>query len=576
MHKIYGSSNIDLAMDANQMKNTSWPLKTIYLCLLFLLNPVIWFFSSRISGAFPDTISYLVLADTIFLEGKLFVGHWGHIDSGLILPPVYSVFISLGNFLSADSLTNAQFVSHLLILLSIFPLFYFISSYTTRSIAFFSVVSIQLNYFYSLYGFAALTEATFIFMLSTGFWLLSKALSEGKNSWLFCLGLFACVVFLTRQIGGVFLLLSCLIFLLPFLKKGAGKGKAIRNLFVIMAGFLVIMTPYSLALYEQSGQHPFSQRFRLMEYSVPENAAPAQKVSLKGFDNQNVYYETWVKRRIERQLIPDASEMYSFLIAEQRNGFLDSALSNIINHKILTRNAVNNFNYLKEATGLPLLLLFILIPLSIYWVKIKDVPVKIRLILPGFILLYGIIVTLLSGSIGRYIHVLFPFVSLSVLMEAYFTFKYFSEKGINYIRPEILTILLSVLILLTTPKYFTSLAFNDNDHTDEDAILLKECGKFIKNNDSVFSFHQNNVYFIGGNYRILPNDTLERISMYAEKTGVKWLYYVDSDADRYELDHYFLSDWRNQPFSLHITHPEYVSLQCVNSKGNTILYKFVH
>ncbi len=212
------------------MKNTSWSSNTIYLCLLFLLNPVIWFFSSRISGAFPDTIGYLVLADTIFQEGKLFVEHWGHVDSGLILPPVYPVLISLGNFLSADSLSNAQVVSLSLILLSIFPLFFLLSSYTSRRIAFFSVLGIQLNYFYSLYGFAALTEATFIFMLSTGFWLLSKALSEGNSRWLFFLGTFACLVFLTRQIGGVFLLLSCLLFLLPLACQRGRKRKSHQGL----------------------------------------------------------------------------------------------------------------------------------------------------------------------------------------------------------------------------------------------------------------------------------------------------------------------------------------------------------
>jgi 4-amino-4-deoxy-L-arabinose transferase-like glycosyltransferase len=538
-----------------------------------LLNPVIWFFNSRISGAFPDTISYLVLADAIFQEGKLFVEHWGHIDSGLILPPVYSALISLGNFLSDDSLRNAQLVSLTLILLSIFPLFYFLKSYTTRSIAFVAVLGVQLNYFYPLYGFAALTEAAFIFMLSMGFWLLSKALSEGKSRWLFCLGIFACLVFLTRQIGGVFIIFSCFLFLLPLFEKGGGKGKAVRDLFVIMAGFLVVMTPYSLALYGQSGQHPFTQWFRLMEYSVPVNAAPAQKVSLEGFGDQSEYYQTWVKRRIERQLIPDASEMYSFLISEQKESILDSVLSTITNSKRLTENTVNNFNYLKEATGLPLLLLFMLIPLSIFRVRVKDVSLKLRLVLPGFILLYWIIVTLLTGSVGRYIHVLFPFVSLSVLMEAYYIFRFLSEKGIRNIRPEIMTILLCVFILFSTPKYFTSLDFND--HTGGDVNPLKECGKFIKKNDSVFSFHQNNVYLLGGNYRTLPNDSLERVSMYAEKTGVEWLLYVDSDADQYELEHYFLSDWRNHIINLHKTYPEYVSLQCANSEQNILLYKFI-
>ena len=412
-------------------------------------------------------------------------------------------------------------------------------------------------------------------MLSTGFWLLSKALSEGNSRWLFFLGTFACLVFLTRQIGGVFLLLSCLLFLLPLLAKGGGKGKAIRDLFVIMAGFLVVMIPYSVALYEQSGQHPFTQGFRLMEYSVPENAAPAQKVVLEGLENQNVYYQTWVKRRIERQLIPDASEMYSFLVSEQRDGFLDSILSGATNPERLTQNAINNFNYLKEATGLPLLLFFMLIPLSIWRVSIKGVPVKVRLVLPGFILLYGISVTLLSGSVGRYLHVLFPFVYLSVLTEAYFTFRFLAEKnGFEYIRPEIMSILLSILILFSTPRYFTSIDFDDR--TDDDTILLKECGKYINKNDSVFSLHQNNVYLLGGNYRVLPNDSLERISMYAEKTGVDWLFFVDSDTDRYELEHYFFSDWRNQPFSLHKNYPEYVSLQCANSEKNIYLYKFIH
>ncbi len=221
-----------------------------------------------------------------------------------------------------------------------------------------------------------------------------------------------------------------------------------------------------------------------------------------------------------------------------------------------------------------MLLFFMLIPLSIWRVSIKGVPVKVRLILPGFILLYGISVTLLSGSVGRYLHVLFPFVYLSVLMEAYFTFSFLADKGIKYIRPEIMTILLSVLIFLSTPKYFTSLTFGDLPN--EDALPLKKCGKFIDNNDSVFALHQYYAYLLGGNYRVLPNDSLERIAMYAEKTGVEWLFLMDYPLDRYELEHYFLSNWRNQPFSLHKTHPEYLSLQCADSEKNAFLYKFIH
>jgi len=137
-----------------------------------------------------------------------------------------------------------------------------------------------------------------------------------------------------------------------------------------------------------------------------------------------------------------------------------------------------------------------------------------------------------------------------------------------------MTFLLCVFIFISTPKHFTSIDFKS--HTDEDTIHMKEYSRFINKNDSVFSVHQNNVYLLGGIFRVLPNDSLERISIYAEKTGVEWLYYVDSDADRYELNHYFFSDWRNQPFSLHMTHPEYVSLQCTNAEKNISLYKFIH
>ena len=561
-------------MNARQIKNLFWSSKSIYLFALFLLNPVVWFFNTRISGALPDTISYLVLADTIFQQGKLFVAHWGHIDSGLILPPVYPALISLGNYLSADSLMNAQFISHLSILLSTFPLFCFLANHTTRNVAFFAVLGIQLNYYYSFFGFAPLTEATFILALSTGFWLLSKALSNSKQRWLFFLGCFTCIVFLTRQIGGVFLLLTCLLFLPPFLKKNHVKRKAAKDLFAILTGFFIIMAPYSLVLFEQTGQLPFVQAFRLMEYAVSEDAAPAQKVSLEGLENQSSYYQTWVKRRMERQLIPDASEMYSYLTAEKKHSFVESALSKATDMERLTRNTANNLNFMKEATGLPLLLLFILTPISIRWIKTSDVPVNIRLILPGFILLYVTVVTLLSGSVGRYLYVLFPFIYASVLMESYFTFRFMREHITAGLRPEIMSILLCALIILSTPEYFTSIDFRVR--ADEYSPLIKECGKHINSDDPVFSTHQNNVHLLGGKYRVLPNDSLERISAYAEKTGVKWLFFVGTEADQYELYHYFLSGWRNQLSSLHETHPGFVSLQCAHPEKSIYLYKFTY
>jgi hypothetical protein len=86
-----------------------WFLDSLCIAFVIALNPITYFmnFSTRLFT--PDVIAYATMGRDLFSKGLLYVPAWGHIDNGLILPPLYPFFIACGHVLFGQQLIRNMY-----------------------------------------------------------------------------------------------------------------------------------------------------------------------------------------------------------------------------------------------------------------------------------------------------------------------------------------------------------------------------------------------------------------------------------------------------------------------------------
>jgi hypothetical protein len=72
---------------------------------------------------------------------------------------------------------------------------------------------------------------------------------------------------------------------------------------------------------------------------------------------------------------------------------------------------------------------------------------------------------------------------------------------------------------------------------------FEPCRSFAKAGEAIFSFHPVYSYLLGGTFRTVPNDSLDKIVQYAKKTQVRWLVLTQSPTEMAERAYYNYSPW---------------------------------
>ncbi len=542
------------------------------IAVLFLCNPVIWNIDRRVAILFPDSIAYIKMADEILRSGILYLRGWGHVDSVLILPPVYPILIAIGKLYIKGGIITAEFVSSACIIFSTIPLYFYISRTSSKSCAFVALLLIQLNYYFLSFGTSVLSEATFILSLSIGLFAIERYVSSNfKISYSFFLGTASSLIVLTRHVGISFILTLMLYISLLYLSSTKIiQQQILKSTTYFIVGFLFIITPYSILLYNQTGKSFLTNQYRLGKYSV---TAPNEILSQIETIDLKDYNKRYKQRRELRKLTPDSSEMLghatnftkkdSHSIKIATNKFLSSPSS-------LLYNLFRNINHIKITVGLVLTILFVISLFTFFIRMLKSTDNLHQAFVPLFLLTYILLISFISGSsIVRYINVIYPFVTITILIEInhllrYRIFKLGPKAHFCFIS------FLALIFLFSTPRL--SVGVKTKPKVLEHETPYYFCSQLIKQNSPIFTIHPFDSYVLGGWFRVLPNDSLEKISNYASKTGVKWLF-IDSNGDKLDKKHYNHADWLKNSTLLSELYPDLVQLRCRVS-NQLWLYEF--
>ena len=109
-----------------------------------------------------DNVAYLTLARDFLPGFSLHLPAWGHVDKGIILPPLYPLLIALGSPFTDEPFALAERISGMSLILAGIPLYFLVRTRTSRLVATCSVIAIQLNYQYFTFAFSGLTEPLFL------------------------------------------------------------------------------------------------------------------------------------------------------------------------------------------------------------------------------------------------------------------------------------------------------------------------------------------------------------------------------------------------------------------------------
>ncbi len=527
---------------------------------LSLLNPAVYHINHSISSMFPDSIAYITLAKNMLNNGALALKGWGHVDNGVILSPFYPFLIGIVRLFRDDGFLAAQYISNISMILAPFAMYTCLRYHTGRFTAFFTVLLIQLNFFYLYYALSPLTEAIFLLLIVCGF-LLVYAISKKdspKTSY-FLLGVNSSLIALTRQIGIVFFI-SILIYLTYQYRNKISKHNLFKLLYLVL-GFIFLFLPYNLIIYNYTNHSFLTQIYRMNKYTVSANVytiASAQHAD----DDQ---YKTIIEnRRKNYELTPDAAEMYGELLADKTNKDPGISVKKIqAKGSLLLNNITGNTMHMVTAIGYIFIGLFLLSSI----LSCNDPSHSGKAIIPLFIILYFVSVSTFTDTIQRYIAIVFPLLIMQIPIGFSQTTHVIAKLLVTK-RTTLITTLLFSLGILFTPHLFTEAVIIPK--VQESHALLQKCKGIVSDNDPVFCFHPGISYQTGGVFRIMPHGSIRNITIYASKTGVKWLAFAETAGQRDELE-YAHSRLKYEYKDLDNLYPNFFDKSC---KIDDVLYLY--
>jgi hypothetical protein len=534
----------------------------LLLVALLLLNPIIHGFRYP-SNLAPDVVSYLTLARDILSTGKLFVASSGHVDTGLIIPPLYPFLIGIANFFTDHAIRNAEWISAVCMLLVSIPMFHLVRQGANRYVAAATVLLFQLNAYNVYIASSILTEALFLLILVSAIYLASRLMETDipKGRSLLALGILTGLLFLTRQIGVTLLVFLLLWFAVDTLgRRHIGHRNMVRIMTLILAGWASVVGGYAVALYAQTGMSPFRQTFRMQQYVVhsADTSVIEEIHRIENVEKRN-YVDVYAKRRLLWKLLPDGSEMLANVVIPDSAQTADVRDSDDgLAHTILKRlgspgkwllDFFRNAWHLRHALGIPILILMAVSFVTPFLLPDAGRRRTTRLAIPAFICIYTLVVSVFSALVSRYLIVLFPLALIQIVLELAVVHRWWSRRSSTARLPDAVIVLILAALLALFPKKFYEAPRRPPDNID--LASWAALSAHVSAGDAIFALLPAYPYLAGGRHRILPNDTLEKTVHYARLTGVRWIL-VPKHPDRIpEIRFYTNADWLLQPERLH-------------------------
>lgn len=531
-----------------------WHLDLTLVIGLFLINPVVYGMRFPLSLV-PDSVAYLTMAETAIPKGMLYLTGWGHVDTAAILPPLYPLVIAAVNTFHPDPINNALAVSAAATLLSSVLVYFYVRSFVSFPFAAAAVLLIQLSLYYVKFASAVLTEALFLSLtILMLFFAVHIAHDDHPRAWrALVLGLFAALACLTRQIGLVTAVFLSVWLLVDAIRRPHGPlVPRLRLPVLFLAGWTSLIGGYAALIYHQTGESIFHQTYRMQNYTirVSDTALFDRIAELESNDQAN-YVEIYRTRRKLRQLLPDGSEMLSYVLRSTQDRAtaqlpIEKDTGSLSSHFAQTlRYFLDNIRHFLKNLGVFLTISTVAACMAPLVVRPRGLPWWPRLMLPGVLLAYVIGLSIVTGALARYVIVLYPLALAQVAIELGILLRWWRERKWD-VRVVVAAMSCSfVLLLLLAP------------HSVLTAPPLPRRPDYSTNGRPgflagapVFALLPAYSYVAGGAFRILPNDTLERVVHYAQLTGVHWML-VPAQPERVVDVHFYTNaPWLRDPVSL--------------------------
>jgi hypothetical protein len=542
------------------------------------LNPALYFAGLSTHRYPPDSLAYLTLASDMWASGLLYLSSWGHVDTGVILPPVYPALIGLAGRFSENLMGIGEAISTVSFVAAGVPLFLIARARTNDLVAALVCALPPLCLYYFDIAFKVLTEALFVLVVALALlaWdTVSTRRGRGAMIGAVAVGLLGAAAAMTRQVG--LLVPAYLVALTVLAAALATPGERARDLakaFAIVLGFAALSVPYGVAVGLQSGHAPWQQYFRMGDYvvSVAHGSALGRELTSARERVAADYADLLVERRQMRRLLPDASEMLSAVVIEDEpvSGVGGRIVGLLHEPSAYFERLGRNIALLREAIGIVPLLFFGLALLTPFMVDRDRARLARRLLLPGFVVTYLLGLSVFAGTVGvsRYIQVLIPFVLVHAGCEIH---RVSAQARIESRRLASLVCLVLVLAMLAgVPRYFTALRLQEPIAEKEYAAAALR--PHLRCREPVFSMFPMHAYLVGGRHLGLPDDSLERVADYARRTGTRYLLVTRRAADYWPtVRRYINADWFRER-DLHERYPAVLEFVARDAFGDMELY----
>jgi len=504
------------------------------ILLILLLNPIISTFIFETKSSLPDTYAYIAQAENLYRNFQFHTGAWGHIDNSLILPPLYPLLIAFFITFGMSGIDSAILISQLSgFLFSIFA-FLYLCAFTNRIVAVVSVLSIQLTYIYFNFASLALTEALFIALLSGTLLLIYKFINKPDKAMFIypvILGIACSLVFLSREIGITILILVLIFSLFNILQEGIHPGNtSYKKVIMIIFGFSILTIPYYYVRTIQTGQDPLSRNFRLGDYMVEiSDVHIVRKIEMLKTTTVNTYIEIYKTRRELMELLPDSSEMLGYVVYadndKEKYKIYSRIISTIQTPEKYIGQIFDKLILLKMGAGTGVFILFVILSITAFLYPVSARSRRTRIIIPLFVVLYLLLLAVFPSQISRYVEIIIPLLLIHICLELYVLIDSFAGKKMmskNIVTGTIL-IIFPVIVLAGSPKlFYDKQIFSHNELMNKKLDELSA----VVNGEPVFTQFPAVAYSVGGQYRLLPNDRIDKVARYAGKTGVRWMLLV--------------------------------------------------
>jgi len=231
----------------------------IYLLAYFIIYlPTFWFTSATadegthllLATFYRDLIQNIFSTKNFSFQhaydfGINYLVHYPKIQ--IAYPPLYHLIV--GNLffpLFGTTLFAGRLVGLLFALLSYSMLYVLVKKFFNPKMALISVLFFSLDPFSLLFAKRAMADYVAFFFMFASIYLYYQALKSKQKKYFFFAGVFASLAALSKQFAGIVIIFMFFHYLLS-------KNKNYKNLFVLVASFLILLVPYLYILSKIGG-----------------------------------------------------------------------------------------------------------------------------------------------------------------------------------------------------------------------------------------------------------------------------------------------------------------------------------